>query len=103
MNKNFNVINKDKDGLNDDSTIQAYRKMRMGAYNNAEHSLLNTLHETNAWLIYVKLFGRTGFSSFNYNEFRSTMSDEEITHAIDVLVARGYLIKNNNKEAFFRY
>ena len=103
MNKNFNVINTDKDGLNDDSTIKAYRKMRCDAYNRAEYILLDRLNETNAWMIYVELFGREGNSTFSYNEFRSTMSDEEITHAIEVLMARGYLIKNNNKEAFFRY
>lgn len=103
MNKNFDVINAEMPGLNDDRTVKAYRNMRTGAYKNAENILLNTLHETGAWFIYAKLFSRTGFSSFNYNEFRPTMSDEEITHAIDVLMARGYLSKINNKEAIFRY
>lgn len=103
MNKNFNVINTDKDGLNDDSTIKAYRKMRCDAYNRAKHILLDVLHETGAWYIYVQLFSREGNSTFSYNEFRSSMRDELIAHAINVLMERGYLIKNNNKEAFFRY
>ena len=94
MNKRFDVFYCDD-------------KRDRSIYCQAWENLYRKGWEGNAAVIYDSIFKKNKDKLFRppfrfaYADYRSTMSDEEITHAIEVLINCGYFKKFDNKTVYF--